>query len=553
MATTTQALTYARNEYIKQGVSHIFDKCRDMIYKGVLFPNLTITGTDPGRQMYPQYTTTAVGSGKQLQGMQLKATWAGTSASLNGGITGIEIKARADSDSVARARLGQARAIVGNVDAKKTRFTNGYAFEAAIDIASGGTIDKAAGFRSFLNNSGTATASYAFLVESETAGPWGYGFYSASGEATVGMFLGGTQKIEFYDDGIYIQSSANGKLKLSADGSGTDDITLSGTVTVDDAITGPFTDSAQVYFVDIGQTASSESGKRGDPYKTIQGAVDAIAALADNSDTKGYVIMVAPGVYTETLTLEDDALYNLAFIAMGGPWGVVMDPAGGDALESEVDNEHLHYLYFKGFRFKGSIDFDGEENNTKFLFNDGVFEDCRFDEDNESKTIDVKNANRFWWKNGSIHVLSDVAFENVHSAGISGESYRDLFYLVGAPGDTTVVANTGNDTPYSMRDANGGGDQCTLWYKDVFCQRKEPALTATAGVPILRVVNSYCGLGMGLTIASSADLYAYNAVFPGAVTINSGGTIFWYNSVAVGTLTDNASGAESHFYGDDTS
>jgi len=32
LTATTTRLSYARNEYIKQGVSHIFDKCADMIY-----------------------------------------------------------------------------------------------------------------------------------------------------------------------------------------------------------------------------------------------------------------------------------------------------------------------------------------------------------------------------------------------------------------------------------------------------------------------------------------------------------------------------------------
>jgi len=45
------------------------------------------------------------------------------------------------------------------------------------------------------------------------------------------------KKVQFRDTGIYIQSSADGKLKLSADGTGTDDITLSGSVKVTDHLT----------------------------------------------------------------------------------------------------------------------------------------------------------------------------------------------------------------------------------------------------------------------------------------------------------------------------
>jgi hypothetical protein len=44
------------------------------------------------------------------------------------------------------------------------------------------------------------------------------------------------KKIELRDDGIYIQSGADGKVTISADGTGTDDITLAGTVAVSDDV-----------------------------------------------------------------------------------------------------------------------------------------------------------------------------------------------------------------------------------------------------------------------------------------------------------------------------
>lgn len=45
------------------------------------------------------------------------------------------------------------------------------------------------------------------------------------------------KKVQFRDTGLYINSGADGKLTISADGSGADDITLSGTVTVADTLT----------------------------------------------------------------------------------------------------------------------------------------------------------------------------------------------------------------------------------------------------------------------------------------------------------------------------
>lgn len=139
--------------------------------------------TDPGRMVYLQFTSTAVGPKCQLQGMQIKASWAGITNSTQGGITGAEIKARASDDSI-DSTLGQARGIVANVDCKKATFTTGYALEAAVDIAAGGTITTAAGVRSFLNNSGSAT-SYGVMIE----GVAGYDWTSALYVKDAALFL----------------------------------------------------------------------------------------------------------------------------------------------------------------------------------------------------------------------------------------------------------------------------------------------------------------------------------------------------------------------------
>jgi len=45
------------------------------------------------------------------------------------------------------------------------------------------------------------------------------------------------KKVQFRDTGIYLQSNADGKLTISSDGTGTDDITISGTTTFDAAAT----------------------------------------------------------------------------------------------------------------------------------------------------------------------------------------------------------------------------------------------------------------------------------------------------------------------------
>jgi len=54
----------------------------------------------------------------------------------------------------------------------------------------------------------------------------------ASGNIIDDLLLATNKKIQFRDSGIFIQSGADGKLTIQADGSGADDITLAGTVTI---------------------------------------------------------------------------------------------------------------------------------------------------------------------------------------------------------------------------------------------------------------------------------------------------------------------------------
>jgi len=61
---------------------------------------------------------------------------------------------------------------------------------------------------------------------------------TVTGSATFqqGLTVSTNKKIQFRDTGIYINSGADGKLTISADGTGSDDITLDGTVTTTDSV-----------------------------------------------------------------------------------------------------------------------------------------------------------------------------------------------------------------------------------------------------------------------------------------------------------------------------
>lgn len=70
-----------------------------------------------------------------------------------------------------------------------------------------------------------------------TAQNWPYGIFIE--DCDVGIHLASTQKIQFLDAGIFIHASVDGKLLISSDGGGADDITLSGGITLDANLTTP--------------------------------------------------------------------------------------------------------------------------------------------------------------------------------------------------------------------------------------------------------------------------------------------------------------------------
>lgn len=147
------------------------------------FLQRTTTEEDPGRLMYIQALTSAVSAGHSSQGLQIRSRATGTGLTLTGGTDGAEIGAgwMANSDS---GTLALARGIIGSIAGKNAIITIGTAILATIDL-NVGSIGTAHGFRSFINNSGTITNSYAFIAETANVlYPWKYGLYIASGQAT---------------------------------------------------------------------------------------------------------------------------------------------------------------------------------------------------------------------------------------------------------------------------------------------------------------------------------------------------------------------------------
>lgn len=153
------------------------------------FIQRTTTDTGPGRLVYIQHLGSAIASGQNIQGMQIRARATGT-GTIAGGTDGAEIKSGLNSDSDT-GTIAQARGVIGNVDAKKGTITTAHLFEGQVDVGAGGTITTLKGFRASMNNSGTITTGYAFIVETaNTTYNWDYGLYMADDQADTGIYIG---------------------------------------------------------------------------------------------------------------------------------------------------------------------------------------------------------------------------------------------------------------------------------------------------------------------------------------------------------------------------
>ena len=125
------------------------------------------------------------------------------------------------------------------------------------------------------------------------------------------VLVGTTKKIQFRDSGLYMHSSADGKLTISADGTGDDDINLDGTVkTTDDLYAG---------------------GDLTTVGKVIHTPGTAIAASANISSLTGgaYAVDSSSGAVTITCDAAGTAGQVIQFMIKAGPGtnNIVFDPS----------------------------------------------------------------------------------------------------------------------------------------------------------------------------------------------------------------------------------
>jgi hypothetical protein len=238
-------------------------------------------------------------------------------------------------------------------------------------------------------------------------------------------------------------------------------------------------------WVDKNRTDSYiQDGSVGLPYKTIQAAINRIATNGDNA-ANSYLIEIAPGIYHETLVMEDNRLRNVSFHGNGE---VVLQPLGGSggsggssyggssyggggplyAFRSLINNSYLLKLHIDNIVFEAPFVVVGANGGN--TFSDVELKDCEFISEGPNSfgisggMIDVTCVNNFrmkgckstesitfnnvWWNYfESCHLEGDFSFTSsevrIPSSGKDNMSLFNGTYLQGGISFLTEVSSSG--------------------------------------------------------------------------------------------------------------
>lgn len=107
------------------------------------------------------------------------------------------------------------------------------------------------------------------------------------------------------------------------------------------------------------------------PFKTVQAAIDAVAAVGVAG--QDWTIFINTGQYVENLVLESLGLHSIALVGIGVV-GIV--PAAGNAFQSTANNANLVKLRMDNIEFTKPIVATGPDAGVCFV--DVWLQDCKF-------------------------------------------------------------------------------------------------------------------------------------------------------------------------------
>jgi len=268
----------------------------------------------------------------------------------------------------------------------------------------------------------------------------------------------------------------------------------------------------KTYYVDSGRVDTyTEDGTLAKPYKTIQGAVDAVAALG----LSAYItIDIAGGIYAENVVLENA---GLKYVKLRGNGYVSVNPASGNALQSAATNDNLVALFIKNIIFAKPVVLTGANGAASFA--DVMLTDVSF---TGTATLTATCLNNISFKD--VYAETAFAFNNVVWSYMEGGQLQGTFT---ASMDSTA-------------DCPSGGSNGTVLANGIFLSGT--AAYAVAGTSTYTVAINGCRWGnAAVTLPAGVSILAYNSFMRGTHTNN--GAITLHNAsvegytAGTGTLT----------------
>jgi hypothetical protein len=237
----------------------------------------------------------------------------------------------------------------------------------------------------------------------------------------------------------------------------------------------------------------TETGSPVKPFKTIQAAIDAVAAVAVPG--QDWTLYINTGQYVENLVLESLGLKSIALVGIGVV-GVV--PAAGNALQSTANNANLVKLRIDNIEFTKPIVVTGPNGGACFA--DVWLQDCKFA---TGATLALNCINN--WSMMDCYVEDAISLTNVV-----------WFYADSARMNGTILMVCDDTLPVPSGGANG-----TVFLNGVYQMGN---ITLTKG-----------GAATGVFVAIGSRVNGS----AGTITNPAGWTFQAYNSFIRGNFTNN--------------
>lgn len=282
--------------------------------------------------------------------------------------------------------------------------------------------------------------------------------------------------------------------------------------------------ATKTLFVDGLRTDTyTQTGAFDTPFKTIQAAINQIAANADNA-ANPYLIDIAPGSYNETLTFASSNLYNISFGTLSYSQAQVacvsIGPGTGTAITSVASNNNLANLAFAGLTINGDIIFTGDTNATNMFSGACNFVGCNIQK--STSGVLLTNLNNIYFY--------DTAF---NTTGAGPITFNNVAFALVEQGEGLKSGTTVN-----LVNNNSGNQPSQFSGNYVLAERA--TFSATINVDAgseLDTVLAYMGGG---TLTVNGTWHAYGTVIACPVVLNSGSTFRNRASSYSNTFTVNA-------------